>query len=221
MDWQAFFLTMKLAFGTGIILLIVVIPLAWWMAHSHSWFNGATQLLSNLPLVLPPTVLGFYLLLLFSPQSLPGQWWQDMSGQSLVFSFSGLLLASCVYSLPFVLQPVLQCFRSINPHLLESAQILGAGRFRRWWAIILPLSRSALLSGFILGFAHTVGEFGLVLMIGGNIAGETKVLSIVLFEQVESLQFEQAHQTALLLLAIGVTVVSATMFLNRNKIPRY
>ncbi|MCR8922402.1 molybdate ABC transporter permease subunit [Dasania sp. GY-MA-18] len=202
-DIAAIVLTLQLAAVSTVILLILGTPLAWWLAHSHNRAKPLFEAIVALPLVLPPTVLGFYLLLAFAPDSPFGQLWLSATGHSLAFSFSALVIGSVLYSLPFVVQPLQASFEQLPVKLLEAASTLGADFKDRFFSIVLPLSRRSFITAASLGFAHTVGEFGIVLMIGGNIPGKTQVLSIALFDRVESLQFQQAH-----ILAAGLVVFS-------------
>ena len=195
-DMTALWLTLKLASVTTFWLLIIGTPLAWWLAQKRSTLRSAIESLVAMPLVLPPTVLGFYLLIAFAPQSAFGAFWQQLTGQALAFSFEALVLGSILYSLPFVVQPLQAAFQQIPRGLLEAASTLGATPIDRWFSVVLPLCRRSFIAAASLGFAHTVGEFGVVLMIGGNIPGETQVLSIALYDQVEALQFDQAHRMA-------------------------
>ncbi|WP_067515124.1 molybdate ABC transporter permease subunit [Endozoicomonas ascidiicola] len=204
----AIWVTLKLATITTIILLLLSIPLAWWLANMQSRIRPILEAIVGLPMVLPPTVLGFYLLLLFSPNYAAGQAWLSLTGSTLAFSFTGLVVASVIYSMPFVVQPLQRAFEQLDKGLLEAAAMMGAGAMDRFFNIVLPCSRRALVLAGCMGFAHTIGEFGVVLMIGGNIPGETQVLSIALFDAVESQSFEMAHQIAggLLLFAMVLLV---------------
>lgn len=208
-DGLALWITLKLATVTTLWLLLLGTPLAWWLARRRSTLRTAVEAVVALPLVLPPTVLGFYLLIAFAPQSVVGQFWEQLTGQRLAFSFSALVIGSILYSLPFVVQPLQAAFRQLPGELLEAAATLGASPWDRWRSVILPLCRSSFIAAASLGFAHTVGEFGVVLMIGGNIPGETQVLSIALYDRVESLDFASAHRLAAGL--IGFSLV--TLFL--------
>ena len=202
-------ITFKLASVTTLWLLVLGTPLAWWLARRRSLASTAVEAVVALPLVLPPTVLGFYLLIAFAPQSGLGQAWEAITGQRLAFSFSALVIGSILYSLPFVVQPLQAAFRQVPESLLEAAATLGAGPLDRWTSVVLPLCRPSFIAAASLGFAHTVGEFGVVLMIGGNIPGETQVLSIALYDRVEALDFATAHQ-----LAAGLVLFSLiTLFL--------
>lgn len=192
----ALWVTLKLAAVTTFWLLLLGVPLAWWLARRQSTLRTVVEAVVALPLVLPPTVLGFYLLIAFAPQSALGQAWETLTGQRLAFSFSALVIGSILYSLPFVVQPLQSAFRQLPQGLLDAAATLGASPRDRWLSVILPITRPSLIAAASLGFAHTVGEFGVVLMIGGNIPGETQVLSIALYDQVESLDFGSAHRMA-------------------------
>ncbi|MBQ0796098.1 MAG: molybdate ABC transporter permease subunit [Zhongshania sp.] len=213
-DWLAVALTLKLAGVTTLILLVVSTPLAWWLAHTRIRIKPVLEAIIALPLVLPPTVLGFYLLIAFAPDSAVGQLWQLLSGNTLAFSFSALVIASVIYSLPFVVQPLQSGFQQLPKPLIETAASLGAGPIDRFVSVILPLCRSNFLVASTLGFAHTVGEFGVVLMIGGNIPGQTQVLSIALYERVESLQYQTAHWLAGGLIAFSVITLSIVYLAN-------
>ena len=205
----AIWLTIALAATTTIILLLLGTPLAWWLSRRTGSATAAIEAVVALPLILPPTVLGFYLLIMFAPDTAVGRLWQQLTGTQLAFSFSALVIGSVLYSLPFVVQPLHQAFRRIPTDLLDAAATLGATPRDQFRSIVLPLTRRSFLIAASLGFAHTVGEFGVVLMIGGNIPGETQVLSIALYDTVESLRFAEAHQ-----LAGGLVVFSLlTLFL--------
>lgn len=215
--WQAIGLSLKLATMTSLLLVLICIPLCWWLSRSPSYLAVVVESAANLPIVLPPTVLGYYLLVAFSPQSGVGGLWYQWFGSPLVFSFYGLLIASLFYSLPFVLQPIKQAFSQIDPRLLEVADTLGAHPWQRFYYVILPLTRPAILSAAILGFSHTLGEFGVVLLIGGNIAGETRVVSIALYDLIESMQLEAANQLAALLLCFSFMVMLSVNLLQRRQ----
>jgi len=206
-DFSAIFLTLKLATATTVILLIVGPLIAWQLAMRRGKLSYFIEALVALPLVLPPTVLGFYLLLLFSPNSGPGKFMMAIFGEPLVFSFKGLLIASVIYSLPFVVQPMQAAFRSLDKRLIENMRLLNLGMFDRIFKIIIPLTIPSFMVATLLSFAHTVGEFGVVLMIGGNIPDETRVLSIALFDHVESMNYEAAHELAFGLLAFSLVTL--------------
>lgn len=212
--------SLGLATVTTLLLLLLSPPLAWWLAQSRSRARPLVEALVALPLVLPPTVIGFYLLLSMAPDGFLGAPWHAATGRALAFSFSGLVIGSLVYSLPFVVQPLSASFRTVDPGLLEAAAALGANPRRRFLTLILPMHRRALLAAAVLGFAHTVGEFGIVLMIGGNIPGETRVLSIALFDQVEALRYADAHATAGLLVTFAIATLILVYRLQANPEPR-
>ncbi len=208
-ELDAIYLTAALATITTVILLILGTPLAWWLSRRQGNLSAAVEAVVAMPLILPPTVLGFYLLLLFAPNSPVGDLWYRLTGTTLAFSFSALVIGSVVYSLPFVVQPLQAAFQRVPGGLLQAAATLGAPPLDQFRSVVLPLTRRAFVAAASLGFAHTVGEFGVVLMIGGNIPGETQVLSIALYDQVESLQFAEAHR-----LAAGLVLFSlALLFL--------
>ena len=214
----AVWLTIKLALITTLLLMVLGIPLAWKLSTMQSRFRPFIEALVGLPLVLPPTVLGFYLLLAFSPNNALGQFWLDLTGTTLAFSFSGLVVASVIYSLPFVVQPLQRAFEQLDHGLLEAAAMLGAGKLDRFCNIVLPNTLRALLLAACMGFAHTVGEFGVVLMIGGNIPGETQVLSIALFDAVETQQFAQAHAMAAGLLVFAMILLVFLYSIDRRHV---
>lgn len=215
-EWQAIFLTLKLAFVSTALLLIIGIPLAWWLSQTHSKWKIIIESVITLPLILPPTVLGYYLLVAFSPEAVVGGLWGTLFDSSLVFSFTGLVIGSMLYSLPFVVQPIRDGFKNIDPELLDVAQTMGASFGQRFKLIVLPLTRPMLITGAVLGFAHTMGEFGVVLLIGGNIPGETRVVSIALFDYVESLQMQQANALAGLLLVFSFVVLLGVNYFNKQ-----
>jgi molybdate transport system permease protein len=207
---------MKMAGLTTVLLLIIGTPLAWMLAKMQSRFKVVIEALVALPLILPPTVLGFYLLIAFSPQSLPGQMWQQVTGQQLAFSFSAIVIGSILYSLPFVVQPLQKAFEQLGDELLEAGAVLNAGTFDRFFHIVLPMTKASFITAASLGFAHTVGEFGVVLMIGGNIPGETRVLSIALFDHVEAFNYAQAHTLAAGLVIASIILLSLIYLLNHS-----
>ncbi|MEL0659836.1 molybdate ABC transporter permease subunit [Psychromonas arctica] len=206
-DYQAIWLTLKLASLTTLLLMIIAPPLAWWLARSQTKIRPLIESLVALPLVLPPTVLGFYLLIAFSPEHFLGEWWLSFNDTSLAFSFTGLVIASVIYSLPFVVQPLQSAFVHLDKSYLEVSATLGYGKYERLYKIIFPMLLPSFIIAGALGFAHTIGEFGVVLMIGGNIPGETQVLSILLFDHVESLQYSAAHQLSFILLAFSTSLL--------------
>ncbi len=217
-DWSAVQLTAELAALTTLILLIVGTPLAWGLARTRSRFKPLWAALVAMPLVLPPTVLGFYLLLLMGPQGPVGQLTQALGLGRLPFSFAGLVVASVIYSLPFVVQPLQQAFEAIPERTLEAAATLRAAPLDRFFSVALPLARPGLVTAAVLGFAHTVGEFGVVLMIGGNIPDKTRVLSVALYDHVEAMEFAAAHHLAAGMVVFALLVLVALYVFNR---PRY
>ena len=192
-ELAAISITLQLAAITSLGLLLCGTPLAWWLAHHAGTSKPYVEALTAMPLVLPPTVLGFYLLILFNPESFVGGLWLTLTDQSLTFSFSGLVVASMIYSLPFMVQPLQNAFEQVGQRPLEAAATLGAGRWDSFFNVALPMSKRGFVTALILTFAHTVGEFGVVLMVGGNIPGETRLLSIAIYENVETLDYAQAH----------------------------
>jgi molybdate transport system permease protein len=206
-DLVAVFLTLKLAFVVTALLLVVATPLAWWLAHTRSRLKAPLSAVVALPLVLPPTVLGFYLLVLLGPQGPIGRAMQALGLDLLPFSFAGLVVASMLYSMPFVVQPIQTAFEGIGDRPLEAAATLRAGPWERFAHVALPLARRGVITGAVLGFAHTVGEFGVVLMIGGNIPGATRVISVQLFSHVEALEYPAAHRLAAALLVFSFAVL--------------
>jgi molybdate transport system permease protein len=208
-DFTAIWLTLKLASLTTVILLIVGTPIALWLARTRSWLKGPIGAVVALPLVLPPTVIGFYLLLLLGPNGAVGQLTQRLGLGTLTFSFTGLVIGSVLYSLPFVVQPLQNAFAAIGPRPLEVAATLRAGPWDTFFSVILPLARPGFITGAILGFAHTVGEFGVVLMIGGNIPDKTRVVSTQIYNHVESMEYAQAHWLAGAMLVFSFLVLLA------------
>ena len=199
--WQPIRLTIELAAVTTVLLLILGTPLAWWLARSRAWWKEGVATVVALPLVLPPTVLGFYLLVALGPNG-PGGWFAGMwGGRTLAFTFEGLVIGSVLYSMPFVVQPIRNAFEAIGDRPLEVAATFRASPLRAFWTVAVPLARPGFLTAAIVGFTHTVGEFGVVLMIGGNIPGETKVLSVAIFDYVETSQWREAN-----ILAAGMVV---------------
>ena len=213
---QAIWLTVKLASVTTLVLLLVGTPLAWWLARTQSRVKGIVVAVVALPLVLPPVVIGFYLLLLMGPNGPVGQLTQSLGLGLLPFTFSALVIGSVFYSLPFVVQPLQNAFEAIGPKPLEAAATLRASPLDAFFSVVLPLAKPAYATAAVMGFAHTVGEFGIVLMIGGNIPGATRVLSVQIYDQVEALQYPQAHVLAGGLLAFSFAVLLALQWLNRR-----
>ena len=213
---QAIWLTVKLASVTTLVLLLVGTPLAWWLARTQSRVKGIVVAVVALPLVLPPVVIGFYLLLLMGPNGPVGQLTQSLGLGLLPFTFSALVIGSVFYSLPFVVQPLQNAFEAIGPKPLEAAATLRASPLDAFFSVVLPLAKPAYATAAVMGFAHTVGEFGVVLMIGGNIPGATRVLSVQIYDQVEALQYPQAHVLAGGLLVFSFAVLLALQWLNRQ-----
>ena len=219
-DWTALTLTFELALISTIILLVVGTPIAWWLSQTKVRFKFLIETMIALPIVLPPTVLGFYLLIFLGPQGSVGKLVSYLGGPSLIFSFTGLVLGSIVYSMPFVIQPLQHAFSAIDKRADETAATIGFSRLRRFFYLFLPLSKTGYLSAFVLGFAHTLGEFGIVLMIGGNIPGETQVASISIYNYVEMLEYDKAHTLSLLLLLSSFTLL-AIIYSLRIRFGRY
>ncbi|EED36276.1 molybdate ABC transporter, permease protein [Luminiphilus syltensis NOR5-1B] len=217
-DWSPVFLSLHLALVSTVVLFLVGTPLAWWLARSRSRFRPITEAIVALPLVLPPTVLGFYLLILLNPQSAIGGLWVTVTGGSLTFSFSGLVVASVLYSLPFMVQPLQTAFSGVSSALLEAGATLGASPADCFRHVVVPMSRRGFLAAGVLSFAHTLGEFGVVLMIGGNIPGETRVLSIAIYEHVETLDYASAHTLAAGLLFFSFLVLLVVYASNRRSL---
>lgn len=215
-DLQALWITLQLAILTTLILLLLGTPLAWWLAHSRWRFKPVLEAVIALPLVLPPTVLGFYLLIALGPHGLFGQLSESLGLGSLAFTFSGLVIGSVFYSLPFVVQPLQNTFSAIGKRPLEVAATLRASPLDRFFRIVVPLARPGFVTGAILGFAHTVGEFGVVLMIGGNIPGQTQVLSIAIYDHVEALDYTNAHWLAGGLLLLSFVMLLLVYLFNRR-----
>jgi molybdate transport system permease protein len=217
MDWQAIWLSIRLAAFTTVILLLVGMPLAYWLAYSPRRWKFLVEAVVALPLVLPPTVLGFYILLAISPRSPVGVLYRALtSGGMLPFSFGGLLIASVLYSLPFTVQPIAGAFGSVDRKLVEAAWCLGASRLTAFRRVVVPLAARGIATGAILSFAHTLGEFGVVLMVGGNIAGATRTVSISIYDQVQALDYAAAGATSLFLLAVSFVVLAVTSALQRR-----
>jgi molybdate transport system permease protein len=217
MDWISFWITCKLALVTTGILLIIGIVLSLWLTSSKKWYKLIISELINLPLVLPSTVLGYYLLILFSPTSLLGSLWLKMTGSTLTFSFSGLVIASIIYSLPFAVKPIHDAFFAVQKQAMGMASLFGASYLDRLLTVLLPLSMRGVLTSMIVVFAHTIGEFGVVLMVGGAIEGETKVISIAIYEQVAQLNYNQTNHMATLMILFAVLILCLVYWLNRKK----
>ncbi len=216
MNWTAIVVTLKLATLTAAILLLVGMPIAYWLSFSRRRWKFLVESVVALPLVLPPTVLGFYILVAIGPHSPIGRWYADLAGHPLPFTFEGLLLASVLYSLPFAVQPFATAFEQVDRRLIEASWTLGVSRIKTFVKLILPLSKAGVVTGFVLSFAHTLGEFGVVLMVGGNIEGETRTVSIDIYDEVQALNYAGAAKTALFLLAVSYGVLLAVYAVNRN-----
>jgi molybdate transport system permease protein len=217
MDWQSFWLTIQLAALVTVILLILGLPLAYWIAYSPWRWKFLVESLVAMPIVLPPTVLGFYVLLALGSRSPVGRAWQAMTGHTLAFTFAGLVIGSILYSLPFAVQPFAASFSQVDPRFLAASLTLGASRWRTFFRVVLPLSASGVLTGMALSFAHTMGEFGVVLMVGGNIPRVTRTVSIEIYDQVQAFNYAAANQTALVLLALSFLSLCLVYGVNRKK----
>ncbi|MBN2758609.1 MAG: molybdate ABC transporter permease subunit [Bacteroidales bacterium] len=218
LDFSPLLLTFKLASITTILLLVVGIPLAYWLAFSKFKFKFIIEAFVSMPLVLPPSVLGFYLLVAFSPQNFIGRFLNEYFNLRLVFSFEGLIVASFIFSLPFMVHPVISGFKSIPENIQEAAYTLGKSKFTTLRKILLPNIKPALLSGIVLSFAHTIGEFGVVLMIGGNIPNQTRVASIAIYDEVEALNYASANKYAFILFIISFSILIFVHYFNKKMI---
>src|ERR1700739_1435795 len=216
MDWLAIFLSLKLSSLVLGLLLLIGMPIAYWVTFSTWRWKFLVESVGALPIVLPPTVLGFYILVAIVSQSPIGRVWAAWSGHGLAFTFEGLVIASILYSLPFAVQPIAVAFSQVDRQLIEASSVLGASRWRTFIRVILPLSVNGVITGAVLSFAHTMGEFGGVLMVGGNIPGVTRTVSIAIYDQVQSLDYAAANKTALLLLPFSFVVLSLVYGLNRK-----
>src|SRR5215831_1693906 len=216
MDWQAFWLTLRLALVVTAALVVIGLPIAYWIAFSKWRWKFIMEAIVALPIVLPPTVLGFYVLIALGERSPLGRWWQSMTGHTLAFTFESLVIGSVFYSLPFAVQPLASSFAAVDARLLAASAVLGASRVRTFWRVIFPLSLSGLVTAIALSFAHTMGEFGVVLMVGGNIPGVTRTLSIDIYDQVQDLNYAAANRTALVLVVIAFVLLSVVYSLNRR-----
>jgi len=216
LDWKSLWLTVRLAAMVAAILFLIALPVACWITYSRWRWKFLAEAVVALPIVLPPTVLGFYLLVALGPRSPLGHLWQALTGHPLVFTFQGLVIGSVIYSLPFAVQPFAASFAAVDSRLIAASATLGASRVRTFIEIILPLSVSGLVAGVVLSFAHTMGEFGVVLMIGGNIPGVTRTVSIDIYDQVQALNYSAASITALVLLGISFVLLSLVYALNRK-----
>ncbi|MEZ0361377.1 MAG: molybdate ABC transporter permease subunit [Hydrogenobacter sp.] len=216
LDLSPFWLTLKLAFWTTFMLLILCIPLSYYLAYTKHKINTILEAVITLPLVLPPTVLGFYLLLLFNKQGFFGSLWYRLFDRQLVFHFEGIVIASIIYSLPMMVHPLTAGFKSVSKNLVEASWTLGKSKFETLLRVILPNMKASILTGIVLSFAHTVGEFGVVLMVGGNIQGETRVVSIAIYDAVESVNYPAAHLYALVLFSLSFITLLSLYILNRR-----
>jgi molybdate transport system permease protein len=216
MDWQAFWLTIRLAVTVTAVLVAIAFPLAYWIAFSRWRWKFLVEAVVALPVVLPPTVLGFYVLVALGQHGVLGRWWLSMTGHTLAFTFGGLVIGSVLYSLPFAVQPFASALAAVDPRLLAASAVLGVSKFWTFWRVMLPLSLTGLITGIALTFAHTMGEFGVVLMVGGNIPGVTRTLSINIYDQVQDLDYRGANITALVLVAIAFALLSLVYSLNRR-----
>jgi molybdate transport system permease protein len=216
MDWRAFWLTIRLAVLVSAVLAVLGLPIAYWIAYSRWRWKFLAEAVVALPIVLPPTVLGFYVLVALGSRSPLGRWWQALTGHTLAFTFAGLVIGSIIYSFPFAVQPFAASFALVDPRLMAASSTLGASRLQTFFRVILPLSLPGLITGVALSFAHTMGEFGVVLMVGGSIPGVTRTVSIDIYDQVQAFNYASANHTALLLLAISFTVLSLVYGVNRK-----
>ncbi len=221
MTWEPLLLTFQLALITTLILLVISIPLAYWLAYSTSRIKPIIETLVSMPLVLPPTVLGFYFLLAFSPNNAFGNWLDDWLGIRLVFSFTGLVVASLLYSLPFMVHPLQSGLSSLSPSLKEAAYVMGKSRYATLIRVLLPNIKPSILTGIVLSFAHTVGEFGVVLMIGGNIPGKTKVASIAIYDEVEALNYAAANFYSAVLFVVSFCILLFVYLINGGYIKQF
>jgi len=216
MNWAAFWLTVRLAAVVSGVLIIIGIPLAAWITFSRGRWKFLVEAVVALPIVLPPTVLGFYVLTMLGSRSPMGRWWESLTGHTLAFTFEGLVIGSVLYSLPFAVQPFAASFGAVDPRLIQASQGLGVGRLGTFWRVVLPLSKAGLVTGAMLSFAHTLGEFGVVLMVGGNIPGVTRTISVDIYDQVQAGNYAAANKTAFILLLISFLILSLVYGLNRK-----
>ena len=218
LDLVPFILSFKLAGITTLILFVLSLPLAWYLSQTNSKTKPILEAVTALPIVLPPSVLGFYILVVLSPNSAVGGFFEDLLGVKLVFSFTGLVVASCFYSLPFMVQPLQSGFESLNKHMLEASYLAGKSKLQTIWYVALPNIKPSLITALIITFAHTVGEFGVVLMVGGSIPGETKVASVAIYEMVEVMEYGKAHiYSGIMVLMSFVVLLSVYIFNQKQK----
>jgi len=217
MDWGPIILTFQLAFVTTVILFIIGVPLAHWLAYSRSKIAPVVETLVSMPLVLPPTVLGFYLLIAFSPSNWFGEMLDNLFGIKLIFSFLGLVVASVIYSLPFMVQPIRSGLANLPSSLTEASSVLGKSRFTTLIKVLIPCIRPSVITGIVLAFAHTIGEFGVVLMIGGSIPGVTRVASVAIYDEVESLNYAAANKYSIVLFVVCFAILLTVFLVNRGQ----
>jgi len=215
-DWRPIFLTLRLAATVCTILFLIGMPIASWLTFTRWRWKFMVESVVALPLVLPPTVLGFYILVALGSQSPVGRWYRALSGHGLPFTFTGLAIASVIYSFPFMVQPMAAAFGQVDRSLINASATLGASRWRTFFRIVLPLSVSGIVTGVVLSFAHTLGEFGMVLMVGGNIPGATETISIAIYDNVQALNYSEANHMALILMGFSFVALSLTYALNRR-----
>jgi len=217
-NFSPIYLSLQLAFISTLILITISIPISWWLSKTKkNKIKTIIETLITLPLVIPPTILGFYLLLLFNPNNLLGKTWLIITGSTLAFSFPGLIIASCIYSLPFIIQPTQIAFEKLGNRPIEQAQILQQSKTKIFLKIIIPLSKKGIITGSILSFVHTLGEFGVVLMVGGNIPGKTQVISIAIYELVEQLNYTETHILSTITITISFIILTILFSINKTK----
>lgn len=216
-DFGPFLLSFKLAGLTTLILFVIALPLSWYLSQTHSRSKPVLEAITALPIVLPPSVLGFYILIVLSPNSAVGGFFEDVFGVKLAFSFTGLVIASCFYSLPFMVQPLQSGFEALNKHMLEASYLAGKSKLQTIWYVALPNIKPSLITALIITFAHTVGEFGVVLMVGGSIPGETKVASVAIYEMVEVMEYGQAHVYSAIMVLMSFIVLLAVYIFNQKQ----
>ena len=221
LDWSPILLTMQLALIVTIILLVIAIPLAYWLCYAKTKIKPLVETLVSMPLILPPTVLGYYLLIAFSPNNAFGRLIENLFGIKLIFSFEGLIMASIIYSLPFMVQPILSGFKNLPVNLIDAAYVLGSSRIKTLYKILLPNIKTSILTGIVLTFAHTIGEFGVVLMIGGNIPDKTRVASIAIYDEVETLNYAAANTYSLILFTISFITLLLVYLINGGYLTQY
>lgn len=216
-DLTPLILSIKLATVTTVVLLLIGTPFAWWLSNTKTRFKSVIEAVVAMPIVLPPTVMGFYLMVLLGPKGAVGAWWIQLTGDSLTFTFSGLVIASIVYSFPFVIQPLQIAFEGVYKGLLETAATLGASPLDAFFTVAVPIAKRGFLTATVMGFAHTLGEFGVVLMVGGNIPGETRVIAIDIYDHVEMLNYNEANTLSAILLMFSFVAMLTLFFVNRKR----